>query len=61
MWNVQDVGCLQCGMLGIWDIWDVAYLGCWMFRVLNVWDVGCLRCGRCGMFTGMLNFDLQNV
>ena len=26
MWDVGDVRCLGCGMLGMWDVEDV---GCW--------------------------------
>ena len=36
MWDVQDVGCLGCGMLGMWDILD---MGCEMLDVCR--DVGC--------------------
>ena len=36
MWDVQDVGCLGCGMFGMWDVRDVGCLGCWMF---GMWDV----------------------
>ena len=31
MWDVQDVGCLECGMFGMWDV------GCGMFA--GMWDV----------------------
>ena len=57
MWDVGDVVCWGCGMLGMWDVWDV-----------GVWDVGCSGCGMfgmwdvgCGMFAGMLDVDLQNA
>ena len=30
MWNVWDVGCLECGMFKMWEVWDVEYLGCGM-------------------------------
>ena len=49
MWDVQDVGCLECGILGLWDVWDVE---CWdvggsgsgygMFGMWGVQDVKCL-------------------
>ena len=46
MCDVQDVGYLRYGMLGIWDVWDVR---CSVSRILgiwDVWDVGCLLgCG----------------
>ena len=34
MWNVGDVGCWGCGMLGMWDVRDV---GSGMFA--GMWDV----------------------
>ena len=41
MWDVQDVGCAECGVLGMCDVEDVECSGCGM------WDVGCLP--GCGM------------
>ena len=52
MWNVGDVGCSGCGILGMWDVGDVGCSGCGMF---GMWDVGC------GMFAGMWDVDLQNA
>ena len=52
MWDVRDVGCSGCGMLGMWDVRDVGCSGCGMF---GMWDVGC------GMFAGMWDVDLQNA
>ena len=34
MWDVWNVGCLECGMFGMWDVRDV---GCGM--VTGMWDV----------------------
>ena len=34
MWDVRDVRCLGCGMLGIWYVGDVE---CGMFA--GMWDV----------------------
>ena len=36
MWDVQHMGCLGCGLLGMRDIWEVECLGCGMFRI---WDI----------------------
>ena len=47
MWDVQDVGCWGCGMLGMSDVGDV-----------RCWDV---KCSECGMFAGMWDVDLQNA
>ena len=38
MFDVQDVGCLECRMFGIWYLWEG-----------GVQDVGCLGCGVLGM------------
>ena len=53
MWDVPDVGCSGCSMLGIWDTQDggvrnVGYLDCrysggGMFRIWDVWNAGCLQ------------------
>ena len=45
MWDVGDVGCSRCGTLGMWDVQDVGCAGCGMCRMWNVRDVGCLGCG----------------
>ena len=37
MWDVRDVGCSGCWMLGMWDVRDVGCLGCGMFA--GMWDV----------------------
>ena len=37
MWDVWDVGCLGCGMLGMWDVQDMRYSECGMFA--GLWDV----------------------
>ena len=37
MWNVGDVKCLGCWMLGMWDVWYVGWCGCWKF---GMWNVG---------------------
>ena len=37
MWDVRDVGCSGCGMLGMWDVGDVGCWGCGMFA--GMWDV----------------------
>ena len=68
LWNVQDVGFLECGMFGVWGGWDV---GCWGCGKFGMWDERCWGCGmfemwnvwdvRCGMFAGMWDVDLQNV
>ena len=50
MWDVRDVGCSGCGMLGMWDVRDVGCSGCGMFGVWDVQDVGCSRCGMFGMW-----------
>ena len=49
MWDVQDVGCLEWGILGLWDVWDVecwdvggSGSGCGMFGMWGVQDVKCL-------------------
>ena len=46
MLDVWDVGCSECGILGMWDVRDVR---------CGMWDVGC------GMFAGMWDVDLQNA
>ena len=68
MWNVSDVGCWGCRMLGMWDVQDVGCLGSGMFGMRDVRDVGCWGCGMfgmwdvgCGMFAGMRDVDLQNA
>ena len=33
VWNVGDVVCWVCGMLGLWDIGDV---GCWWCAMLVI-------------------------
>ena len=48
MWDVRDVGCSGCGMLGMWDVGDVGCSGCGMFGMWDVQDVGCLGCGMFG-------------
>ena len=71
MWDVRDVGCSGCGMLGMRDVGDV---GCSRRGMLGMWDVqdvGCSGCGMfgmwdvrdvgCGMFAGMWDVDLQNA
>ena len=45
MWDVGDVGCSGCGMLGMWDVQDVGCLGCGMCGMWDVRDVGCSGCG----------------
>ena len=54
LWDVQDVGCLECRMLGISDIQDVGYLKCGMFGMCNVWMWGV----GCTIFAGTLDVDL---
>ena len=44
MWDVRDVGCSGCEILGMWNVWDVACSGCGMFGMWHVWSV------RCGMW-----------
>ena len=71
MWFVEDVRSLGCGMLRIWDVRGVGCLGCWGCGMLGMWDVldvGCSGCGMlgmwdvgCGVFTGILDIDLQNA
>ena len=58
MWDVGDVGCWRCGILGMWDIRDV---GCSGFGILEMWDVRDLGCSGCGIFAGMWDIDLQNA
>ena len=38
MWNVCDVVCLECGMLGLWIIgmWDVDDARCWGFGICGM-------------------------
>ena len=57
MWNVRDVGCSGCGMLGMWDVGDV---GCWGCGMFGMWDVRDVGCSGCGMFR-MWDVDLQNA
>ena len=47
MWDVGDVGCWGCEMLGMWDVGDVGYLGCGIIGMRNVqdWDVRNMGCG----------------
>ena len=45
MWNVGDVVCWKCGMLGLQDIGDVRCSRCEMFGMWNVGDMGCRACG----------------
>ena len=58
VWNVGDVVCWVCGMLGLWDIGDV---GCWWCAMLVIgipgmrddgnvwcWGWGCWGCGMLG-------------
>ena len=50
MWDVEDMGCSGCGMLGMLGMWDGGYVGCsgcGMFGMWNVGDVGCSGCGMC--------------
>ena len=35
MWNIWDVGCSGCGMLGVWEI-----RGSIKFKMCDVYDVG---------------------
>ena len=58
MWDVQDVGCSGCGMLGMWDVGDVGCLGCGMFGMWDVRDVGCLL--GCLLGCGMLIYKIPN-
>ena len=44
MWNVQDVGCLGCGIFSIWDVRYVECSGCGMFGMWDVQDVGSSGC-----------------
>ena len=55
MWDVGDVECLGCGILGMWDVGDVGRSGCSRCGMLVMWNVGC------GMFTGLRDVDLQNA
>ena len=43
MWNVGDIACWKCGVLGLWDVRDVDCLGCGIFAV---WDVRNVRCSE---------------
>ena len=68
MWDVGDVRCWGCEMLGMWDVRDVGCSGCGMCRMWGARDVGCRGCGMfgmwhvgCGMFAGMWDVDLQNA
>ena len=67
MWDVGDVGCSRCGMLGMWDVGDVGCWGCGMFGMWDVRDVGCSGCGMFEMWDvwdvgcGMWDVDLQNA
>ena len=45
MWDVWDVGCLECEMLGMWVVQDVECWGCGMFGMWNVRDVECSENG----------------
>ena len=42
MWDVGDVGCWGCVMLGMWDVRDVGCSRCGIFGMWNVRDVGSL-------------------
>ena len=52
MWNVDDVICWDCEMLGLWDIRDVRCWECGMLGMglFGMWDVGDVECSGCGMF-----------
>ena len=50
MWDVGDVGCWECGMLGMWDVGDMGCSVCRMFGMWYVPDVGCSGCGMFGMW-----------
>ena len=43
MWDVRNVGCSGCGMLGMWDVRDVGCWGCGMFRMWDVQNVESMR------------------
>ena len=63
MWDVGDVGCWGCGMLGMWVDGDVGCWGCGIVEMRVVGDVGCSGCGMLGMWVvaGMWDVDLQNA
>ena len=44
MWNVGDIVCYGCVMLGFVRYWE-----CGMMRMWDVGDVGCWGCGMLGM------------
>ena len=56
IWDVRDMECSGCGMLGMmWDVPDVSVwtVGCWGCGMFGMWDRGCLGCvvcSGCGMF-----------
>ena len=54
MWDIWDVRCSGCGMLGMRNVGDAKCWGCGSLGMWYVGDVGCLGCGMwdvgCGMF-----------
>ena len=41
IWNVGDIVCWECGMLGLWNVRDVGCSGCGIFGMCDVGDVEC--------------------
>lgn len=48
--QIQNAGCLACGMFEIWVTWEKGYLGFLIFGTLDVWDVECPGCGMSGIW-----------
>ena len=61
MWDVEDMGCSGCGMLGMLGMWDVGNVGCSGCGMFGMWNVGDVGCSGCGMFTAIPDVDLQNA
>ena len=45
MWNIWDVGCSGCGMLGVWEIREALSSRCVMFTMWDFLDGGSLGLG----------------
>ena len=58
-WDVRDVGCWRCGILGMWDVGDVGCSRCGMFGMWDVRDVRCLPV--CGMLIYQMPFFYTTI
>ena len=50
LWDVLDVECWKCVVLGMWNIRGLECLGCVIQGMWDIKDVGCCRYGCLGMW-----------